>query len=286
MEGARETMDLELFHRFQKLAYSHAGIDLRPGKETLVAARVAKRQRSLGLSDEREYLRYLEADESGEEILHFLDAISTNFTSFFREKEHFDWLATELRRLVDAGQRRIRIWCAAAATGEEPYSLAITAREALGATAGVDVKILATDLSTRALHVARQGSYEGERLQPLSRAQLAAHFELVDGDPPRHAARPELRSLLVFKRLNLAAPPFPMAGPLDVVFCRNVMMYFDRVVRERLVQEIERLLKPDGTLIIGHAETLQGIRTELGVIAPSIYGRQAGARRRGHASSR
>ncbi len=285
MEWARAMMDGTLFQRFQQLAYSHAGIDLKPGKETLVAARVAKRQRCLGLADEREYLHYLESDESGEELLHFLDAISTNFTSFFREKEHFDWLAGELRRLVEAGQRRIRIWCAAAATGEEPYSLAITVREALGATAGVDVKILATDISTRALHAARQGIYESERLRPLTRAQLASHFETL-AEEDRYSARPELRSLLVFKRLNLAAPPFPMAGPLDVVFCRNVMMYFDRVVRERLVHEVERLLKPDGTMVIGHAETLQGIRTGLSPISPSLYGRQALARRRGHASSR
>jgi chemotaxis protein methyltransferase CheR len=283
-------MDTALFQRFQRLAYQNAGIDLKPGKETLVAARVAKRQRSLGLPDEREYLRYLEEDETGEEILHFLDAISTNFTSFFREKEHFDWLAAELKRLLEAGQRRIRIWCAAAATGEEPYSLAITAREALGAAAGVDLKILATDISTRALHAARTGIYDGERLQPLTRGQLAAHFEPVPDDEgpassARHSARPELRSILVFKRLNLATPPFPMSGPIDVVFCRNVMMYFDRVVRERLIHEVERLLKPDGFLIIGLAETLHGIRTELGAVSPSIYGRQQ-ARRHEHASSR
>lgn len=284
-------MDLRLFHQFRDIAYRRAGIHLRDGKETLVAARVAKRLRALGLGSDREYLEFLESDTSGEELIQFLDVISTNYTSFFREREHFDFLSSRIREWVAQGQRRFRIWCAASSTGEEPYSLVITMLEATEEHP-VDFKILATDISTRALAQAQDGVYEMPRLEPLTRAQLQAYFQPagnVRRGPPAYRVRPELKEPLRFKRLNLAEPPYPMSGPLDFVFCRNVMMYFDRPVRQGLVAEAERLLRPDGFMVTGHAETLQGLETRLAAITPSVYtfrGQNAAARKSSHVLAR
>jgi chemotaxis protein methyltransferase CheR len=267
-------MEAALFDRFRDIAYNRAGIHLREGKESLVAARVAKRQRALGLHSDGAYLRFLEEDESGDELVQFLDAISTNFTSFYRESDHFDLFGAELRRWIEAGQRRIRIWCAASSSGEEPYTLAITALEALN-DRPLDVRILATDISTRVLQHAQAGRYEAKRLEPVSRDRLRRYFVRSKGEELYEVA-PPLRALLTFKRLNLAKPPWPMRGPLDAIFCRNVMMYFDQTVRQRLVTEATRLLRPGGLFFVGHAETLSGLSTDLVARHPSVYALPAG----------
>jgi chemotaxis protein methyltransferase CheR len=276
MEDGR--LEPRQFNRFCAIAYAHAGIALRHGKEPLVAARVAKRLRALGIGTADEYLQYLEADATGEEVVSFLDAITTNFTSFFREREHFDLLAHAMSEWTKAGQQRLRIWCAASSSGEEPYSLAITTLEAASDRI-VDTRILATDISTKVLAQASEGIYEDERLSPLSDAQLRKYFvELKQrrGDHVLYQVKPQLRDRIVFKRLNLSEHPFPMRGPLDAVFCRNVMIYFDQPIRQRLVTEIEHLLKPGGLLVVGHAESLTGLESGLRSLRPSVY--QKGAR--------
>lgn len=254
------------------MAYEHAGIHIKDGKETLVDARVAKRMRALGLQSAQEYLDLLLNDSTGEELVQFLDAISTNFTSFFREREHFDVMATLLKDWAAAGQRKFRIWSAASSSGEEPYSIAITAREALPAYA--DIKILATDISTHVLAHATKGVYDAARLEPLTGGQRSRYFIKLEDKQAKsieYEARAELKSLLVFKRLNLSATKMPMNGPLDIIFVRNVMMYFDNAVRTSLIQEVERLLRPGGLLLIGHAESLGGIRNGLEPVRPSIF---------------
>lgn len=274
-------MDGTLFHRFKKIAYETAGIHLAEGKEALVAARVAKRQRQLGIPDQHNYLRYLESDQSGDELTQFLDAISTNFTSFFREPDHFEFFDAVLHEAIGSGRKRLRFWCAACSSGEEPYSMAIRVLEA-DRGRELDVRILATDISTRVLGLARRGVYDAERLAPLSSSQLPRYFKRVrdaSGEPlDDYEAAPELRSMIVFSRLNLSKTPLPMKGPLDVVFCRNVIMYFDRAVRQRLIADIERLLRPGGYLLTGHAETLTGLDTRLPMVRPSIYQRATQAR--------
>ena len=266
-------MDQGLFHRFCELAYDRAGIRLKAGKEALVSARVGKRQRALGVPDLEDYLACLESDESGDEVVHFLDAISTNYTRFFREREHFDFLAARARRWVAEGRQRLRIWSAASSSGEEPYSIAICLAEAIGHH-DVDFRVLATDISTQKLTEGSAGVYRPEALASLDRPLLSKYFERrIDRTrgATTYVVRPWLRERVVFKRLNLSAPPFPMPGPLDVVFCRNVMIYFDNVVRQRLVGEIARLLGAGCFLLTGHAETLTGLRHDLEVIRPSIY---------------
>lgn len=263
-------MDASLFRRFQELVARQAGIALKEGKEDLLIARIAKRQRALGLGSPRAYLRHLEADRSGEELVCFLDAITTHFTCFLRESDHFDFLADAVKRWRRQGRQRMRLWSAASSTGEEPYTMAMTVLEALEGEPG-DVRILATDLSTAVLHRARAGVYDDAALAPLPAALRLRYFTRVSEGAWR--AGESLRRMVVFKRLNLSAPPFPMRGPLDVVFCRNVMIYFDQGVRQRLVAAVESLLKPGGFLAVGHAETLAGLRSGLHALCPSLYAR-------------
>ena len=267
----------KLFSRFSSIAYDKGGIILKPGKEALVAARVAKRQRALGISTPKEYLAYLEADPKGDEIIYFLDAISTNYTHFFREKSHFHKLSDEVRTWISNGSRRLRIWSAASSTGEEPYSISITVLETLE-KADVDFKLLATDISTRVLSKAKSGVYVRDQLGPVEDRLQRKYFDRF-GQKNQHDAyfevKPDVRKHVLFKRLNLSKPPFPMTGPLDAVFCRNVMIYFDHAIRQGLVSEIDRLLKPGGILMIGHSETLTGIASSLQLEVPSVYRKPA-----------
>lgn len=266
-------MDTKTFNEFCAIAREEAGIDLKQGKESLIAARVAKRLRTLGLPSERAYLEHLRNDASGEELTCFLDVISTNYTSFMREPDHFDTLSKWARSDDIQRRDRLRVWCAAASSGEEPYSIAITLIETLcGRT--VDIKILATDISTTVLEKAVDGRYEMAKLAPLSGAQRAKYFA-KNGAAGVFEVRPEVKKLVVLRRLNLARPPFPMKGPLDIVFCRNVMIYFGRDTREKLIHEIERLLAPGGFLFTGHSETLAGIQTGLRMVRPSVYEKPA-----------
>jgi chemotaxis protein methyltransferase CheR len=271
-------MNPALFQAFRDIAYQQAGISLRDGKEALVSARLAKRVRDLGLGGEAEYLDVLRKDASGDEMVRFLDAISTNFTSFFREKPHFDQLAEEARAHVAAGGRRFRVWCAASSSGEEPYSIALTLDQIFHGT-DVDYKVLATDISTRVLDQARRGHYSERQIDPVPRELRARYFQRLSeqgsGEEARYEVSAALRGRILFKRLNLATPPFPMQGPLDVVMCRNVMIYFDQAVRQRLIAEVERLLAPGGLLMIGHSETLNGITTGLRGIRPTTYRKAA-----------
>jgi chemotaxis protein methyltransferase CheR len=271
-------METQLFQRFAALAYEKAGINIKPGKEALVAARVAKRQRALSIPDAQGYLRYLEEDGTGEELAHFLDVISTHFTSFFREPDHFHLLEEEVARLAAAGQKRLRLWSAAASTGEEAYTMAMTVLGVPGAAA-LDVKILATDIAVETLRQAQAGVYPADRVDPVPPALRSRWFtrqkDPRDPDGAVYAVRDELKQLVVFRRLNLTAPPFPMAGPIDVVFCRNVLIYFDQPTRQRLIGGLEGLLRPGGLLGIGHTETLSGIRSSLKLVRPSVFRRPA-----------
>ncbi|HTQ07427.1 MAG TPA: protein-glutamate O-methyltransferase CheR [Polyangiaceae bacterium] len=265
-------MSASVFNALRRLAYDQAGIAIRENKQTLVSARIAKRMRECGFTTERAYLEHLEGDASGKEMVRFLDAISTNFTSFFREPDHFEFLSEEVRRWIAEGSRQLRVWCAAAATGEEPYSLAMTLSETIGA-APVEWRLLASDISVTALDAASKGVYSDARLEPVRQPLRRKYFvrEARGGAEPSSRASDELKRRILFKRLNLATPPFPLRGELDAVFCRNVMIYFDDRVRQRLVSEIERLLKPGGILVVAHSETLNGVRSRLRTLMPSVY---------------
>lgn len=272
-------MNATVFRALRDLAYQQAGIHLGDEKVPLVASRVSKRLTALGLKSEQHYLDYLREDRSGAELVQFLDVISTNFTSFFREPGHFDELTQAIERWLEQGQTSFRIWCAASSSGEEPYTLAMVMDEATRATGG-NWKILATDISTKVLALASAGRYAQKQLQPVRRDLVSQYFSKVapadrSGEAVYEAV-PKLKERLTFRRLNLAHPPFPMKGPFDAIFCRNVMIYFDERVRQGLVTEMERLLKPGGYLMIGHAETLNGLRMSLEVVRPATYRKPGG----------
>ena len=262
-------MEAETFQAFQHIAYQKAGIFLRPGKAALVQARLARRLRELGLASEREYLHHLR-DDAEDELVLFLDAISTNFTKFFREPDHFELLTHDVEAALSTGQKRFRFWCAGCSSGEEPYSAAMILEPLLR---GRDWKLLATDLSTRVLSRAARGVYTDEEIDPIPGPLREKYLEkaaAAEGGR-RYAIARKLRERIVFHRLNLANRPYPMRGPLDLIFCRNVMIYFDRSMRTGLVGEIERILRPGAHLVIGHSETLNGLETALRSERPSVY---------------
>lgn len=276
MNAVRTAIEPDLFERIRAIAYERAGIDLRDGKEALVEARLGKRMRTLGIAGFREYVARLGSDD--QEVVHFLDALSTNYTSFFRERDHFDVVLEEVAARVRAGARRIRLWCAAAATGEEPWTTALVLHEKFGEE--LDWRLLATDISTRALAAAQAGRYPRRTLDPIPGVLRERYFHPVEpGAGARDGAwevGETLRAHVSFARLNLSKPPFPMRGPLDIVMCRNVMIYFDLEVRRRLVQAVLPLLAPGGLFILGHSETLNGIESGLRGIGPAVYQRPHG----------
>jgi len=261
-----DTLDPKTFRRFAELIYAKSGIKLGPQKEALVQARVRKRMRHLNVNSYKDYLNIVAEDATGREIVELLDAIATNVTHFFREERHFRFLSETLKKWSKAGQTRFRLWSAACSSGEEPFSMAMTVLESLPASS--DVKILATDISTKILAKAKQGEYLLRNIGKVSNAMLARYFT-KHGEECR--INDSVRSLVRFARLNLAEPPFPMKGPLDAVFCRNVMIYFDNNVRRRLLAAIHDLLKPGGFLMVGHAESLSGQLSEFRSVEPSIY---------------
>jgi len=269
IEIAEPVMQRETFDRLRDLVHRRSGISLGEGKESLVRARVSKRMRTLGLTDYAAYLARVEEDRGGEELIELLDVISTNVTSFFREERHFHLLSTLVHNRLAQGQRRLRYWSAACSSGEEPYTMAMTLREAVGGE-DVDLRILATDLSTRVLARAREGAYGPKEVDRIPPRLLQRYFQR-NSDGSVHRAGTDLRSTVSFSRLNLTEIPYPMNGPFDGIFCRNVMIYFDRPGRERVVAEMARLLRPGGHLFVGHAESLAGSSAGLRSVEPSVY---------------
>ena len=266
-----EELSPEMFTRFCELVYEKAGIHLGPQKEALVASRMGKRMRTLGLDRYADYYRLVKDDKAGNELVEMLNAISTNVTYFFREEHHFQLQKELLQKWYQGGQRSFRIWCAASSTGEEPYTIAMTAKTAIPDVS--DVKILATDISTKALGIAKAGRYESRHLEKVPQSLTKRFFrkDTPDANNRSYVVNEELRRMLSFARLNLAQPPYPMQGPFDIVFCRNVMIYFDNKVRKGLLDEIWRLLKPGGILMVGHAESLSGMLGHFRSVKPSVY---------------
>ncbi len=264
-------MDDHLFNKFRQLIYEVSGIHLSDQKKALVVGRLSKRIRELGIDNFKAYYDYVVQDKTGREIVKLIDFISTNVTHFFRESDHFDFLKEKLIEWKEEGQTRFRIWSSACSTGEEPYTIAITAMEALNSTS-IDLKILATDISTRVLEKAQSGIYESDKVDQIPNNYKNVFFEELNEDGKKlYKIKPIVKDTIVFGRINLANPPFPMRGPFDAVFCRNVMIYFDSTTRHNLLEEIYRLLKPNGLLFVGHAESLIGLSKGFKAVRPSIY---------------
>jgi len=260
------------FQKISRLVKERCGINLHQGKKQLVKARLTKRLRELGFSGYGQYIEYVTSDVDGTELTAMLDALSTNLTSFFREPDHFRYLASRvLPAVIARSKRRVRIWTAGCSSGEEPYSVAITVCENIPDLRSWDARILATDLSTRVLERAGRATYPAERIKTVPPQLRSRYFRCVQARPERlYRVEDEARSLVHFARLNLMEA-WPMKGPFDAIFCRNVMIYFDKPTQAELVGRFWEILAPGGTLFIGHSESLTGIEHSFRYVQPTIY---------------
>ena len=246
------------FKKIAQILHSHAGIALAEGKAALVYSRLAKRLRSLGLRSFREYCALVEDKQGVDERQAMMAALTTNVTRYFREPHHFDHLRdVVMPKLVDRARRggRIRLWSAACSNGQEPYSMAITVLQALPEAANLDVKILATDIDPNMVAEGRAGIYREDAITPVPLDLRRKWFKKAAGGAWEVAD--ELRTLVSFKELNLIGD-WPMKGKFDVIFCRNVVIYFDEPTQERIWSRFAPLLEPGGTLYIGHSERVSG----------------------------
>jgi chemotaxis protein methyltransferase CheR len=271
MDRAIDLTDAEL-SAVVRLVYERSGITLHDGKRALIVARLQKRVRQGGFASFGAYLRHVESDGSGEELTLLLDAIATNHTSFFREPQHFTFLRDVILPPFDGGARGPVVgWSAACSTGEEPYTIAMTILDRLGPAAGGTARLLASDLSTKALAGAQRGVYKADRVEGVPIPTLKKHFEKgLGADAGLVRVRADVRALVQFRQANLLELP-AMATAFDFIFCRNVMIYFDTPVRQRVVAALERRIKPGGHLFISHSEGLNGVTHGLRWIAPAIY---------------
>ncbi|MBA4137691.1 MAG: chemotaxis protein CheR [Opitutus sp.] len=271
------------FEFIRTLVYEHSRIQLGPDKRELVAARLGKRLRATQLPTIGEYCELLQSPQSEDERAHLIDAISTNHTFFFRENSHFDFVRTQLvpeMKVRQAKERwpRFYAWSAACSSGEEPYSLAMTLNECLPASAGWPWHIECTDISHKILAKARAAIYKADVVAKLPAAQIKTYFQRgVGPQEGNFRVRPGLQAALSFHQLNLLEGEPPFRDPFHVIFCRNVMIYFDRKTQEELVNKLTRRLVPGGYLLVGHSESLTGIRHSLHMVKPAVYRRPLSA---------
>lgn len=264
------------FSLLSDLVYQTIGINLGPAKKELLRTRLGKRLRLLGIPTFKDYYRYV-TEENKDELTNLFDAISTNLTSFFREQKHFDYLThTVLPEIMEEGKRRgewtLRVWSAACSTGEEAYSLAITISEFLGESSRWGVKLLATDVNTEVLEKAEKGIYKEGRVADISKSMLKKYFLRGEGKQKGMVkVKRELQNMVTFRRINLTVPRYPFRKEFDFIFCRNVMIYFDKFTQKQIIDRMYSHLKKGGYLFLGHAESLTGIETKFKYIQPTIY---------------
>jgi chemotaxis protein methyltransferase CheR len=254
------------FERVRGLIYKRAGISLADSKQEMVYSRLARRLRATGISSFMKYLDDLEAGRLGDEWESFTNALTTNLTSFFREAHHFPLLAEHVKN-----KRDLTIWCSAASTGEEPYSIAMTLCEAFN-TLTPPATIIATDIDTNVLAAGANGVYTMDRLDKMPPERQRRFFLKGKGDKEGMArVRPELRNMITFKQLNLLADQWPVTGPFDVIFCRNVMIYFDKATQRKILSRFVPLMKPDALLFAGHSENFLYVSDSLKLRGKTVY---------------
>jgi chemotaxis protein methyltransferase CheR len=256
------------FTRIRELIYRRAGISLSDHKRDMAYSRLARRLRTLGLDNFRDYLDQLEASDDPAEWEAFTNALTTNLTAFFREAHHFPILA----EFVKKRQQPVSVWCSAASTGEEPYSIAMTLVEALGESAARHATVLATDIDTQVLAKCDAGVYQFEQVRQLSPERLKRFFLRGTG---AHAGlvkvRPELRAMVRFERINLTDRDYGLRNPFDAIFCRNVMIYFDKPTQAQVLARFEPLVKPRGLLFAGHSENFTYVTQAFRLKGQTVY---------------
>lgn len=281
MNTPEEALSSRDFARLRSFIYAEAGISLGAEKKTMLEARLKRRLRALELASYRDYCEYLLGEEGlRTEKVPFLDVVTTNKTDFFREAGHFSFL--EQRALPEmqariAGARAALVWSAGCSSGEEPYTLAIVLSEYAETHPGFRFRILATDISTRVLDKAQRGIYTAENVEPVPPA-LRRKYLMRSREPGSDQVRvvPELRQLVEFRRLNFMDADYGLTGPVDAIFCRNVIIYFDRATQEAILRKLARQLAPHGYLFVGHSETLHDMQLPLSAIGPALYRKNHG----------
>ena len=266
----------EDFKTISDIVYKHCRINLHTGKKELVRARLAKKLRQGNFKSFPEYMKYVLEDETGREFSNLIDSLSTNLTSFFREKQHFDFLRENFLPALIARKRkhkdyRIRAWSAGCSSGEEVYSIAITLKDALEGQGRWDIKILGTDISTKMLETARKGYYDEERVSsvPIQLRNRYLFSKRENGEKIFEVSN-DLRDIVLFRHLNLMEN-WPLKGPLDFIFCRNVMIYFDKPTQQHLIGRYWDMLDSGAVLFTGHSESLTGIKHKFSYVQPTIY---------------
>lgn len=264
------------FERLRSIVREQTGIALADSKRELVYSRLARRLRKLKLASFSDYCALVETAD-GEELQELTNAITTNLTSFFREKYHFEQLASEaLPQIMKsrAATRRLRLWSAGCSTGEEAYSLAMVLREAQERNANWDIRLLATDIDSTVVETAAAGVYGADRFAGMEPARVARWFKNAAGKEGQSVASEELKSLITFRQLNLL-DPWPMKGPFDVIFCRNVVIYFDKETQRQLFARLADIQEPGGWLFIGHSENLFNVTDRYKLVGRTVYRRVA-----------
>ncbi len=260
------------FRTISRMIRSLCGIHLKDGKEALVRARLMKRLRALRLSSFDEYLALIENDPDGREIGFMVDVLTTNKTNFFRESDHFHFFRdTVIPELLHKRRMRLRFWVAACSSGEEAFSLAILLRETMSNIDSLDVRILATDISTRMIEKARRAVFVTDALREVPPNLRVKYFDRIAGsDPKAYRVSDVIRKMVQFSWLNLIGE-WPMKGPFQVIFCRNVMIYFDRETQQTLINRLWHLLEDGGYLFVGHSEGLSAVSHNYRYIRPAVY---------------
>lgn len=262
------------FNLFREVIYRESGINLSPMKKALVQSRLMRRMRELQIRDFNEYYEYLNENYDDERI-HLINCITTNKTDFFREAGHFDYMKNEvLPRYVKENRKSIRIWSAGCSTGEEPYTIAISLLEFFKDKTLPDIKILATDIDTKVLETAMEGTYKEETVKVVDREVLRRYaLKGVGKNAGYYRMKDSVKKMIYFKRLNLLADTFPLKNKFDIIFCRNVVIYFDRNSQVKLFKQFYNYLNNDGYLFIGHSETLTSVSNLFQFRGRSVYGK-------------
>jgi len=264
----------EEFEKIQRFVKSRVGISLSDQKATMVKGRLHKRLKELNMSSFSEYYKYLNSSEGEEEMVGFISAISTNVTSFFRSPKHWEYLKDNINDMfAKKANKKLRIWSAACSSGEEPYSIAMFLKDNLRNFDSYDIKILATDISHKVLSKAIAGMYTQKDINGMSKLHIQKHFiPHKSAHGTLYEINPELRSKIVFRTFNLINDDFSIFKfHFDIIFCRNVMIYFDSPTRKTLISRFARLLDKSGVLIIGDSEAITENKSEFTLIKSSIY---------------
>lgn len=263
------------FNEIRKILYSCFGISLNENKRSLVIGRLRKMVMQKGFASFTDFIEHVKADSSGKSMQELIDRMSTNHTFFFREQDHFDILAASvlpevISRLASSGSKDLRVWCAAASSGEEPYSILMTMMETLGsAYSNWQAGLLATDISEEMLNFAREGIYPNDRIVQIPKALRLRYLRSVGEDGWQFL--PEIRKQIAFRRLNLIQKRFPFKKQFHIVFCRNVMIYFDQDTRQQLVARLHDWIMPGGYLFIGHSESIRTPECPFEFVRPSVF---------------